>query len=60
MNTNDDFDVNTVPMNFHLVVKDAGATVVSAEDVEKCSGASREEWRSGIQSERQSLGDYDV
>ena len=56
----DDFDVTTVPMNFHLVVKDAGATVVSAKDVEKSSGASREEWRVAIQSEMQSLREHDV
>ena len=29
----DDFDVNKVPMTFHPVVKDAGATLVSAKDV---------------------------
>ena len=47
-NESDDFDVNAAPMTFHSVVKDAGATVVSARDVEKSSGASREEWRSAI------------
>ena len=52
----DDFDVNT----FHPVVKDAGATIVSAKDVEKSSGASREEWRSSIQSEMQCLREHDV
>ena len=40
----DDFDVVT----FHPVVKNAGATIVSAKDVEKSSGARREEWRSAI------------
>ena len=39
----DDFDVTTVSKTFYPVVKDAGATVVSAKDVEKFSGASREE-----------------
>ena len=56
----DDFDVTSVPMTFHPVVKDAGATVVSAKDVEKSSGASREEWRVAIQSEMQSLREHDV
>ena len=56
----DDFDVTTVPMTFHPVVKDAGTTVVSAKDVEKSSGAIREEWRVAIQSEMQSLREHDV
>ena len=52
-NESDDFDVNAAPMTFHSVMKDAGATVVSARDVEKSSGASREEWRSAIPSLRE-------
>ena len=56
----DDFDVTTVPMTFHPVVRDAGATVVSAKDVEKSSGAFREEWKVAIQSEIQSLREHDV
>ena len=55
----DDFDVTTVPMTFHPVVKDAGATGVSAKDVEKSSGASRE-GRVAIESEMQSLREHDV
>ena len=31
----DDFDVSRVPKTFHPAVKDAGATIVSAKDVEK-------------------------
>ena len=56
----DDFDVTTVPMTFHPVVKDAGATVASAKDVEKSPGASREEWRVAIQSEMHSHREHDV
>ena len=56
----DDFDVNTVPMTFHPVVKDAGANTVSAKDVEKSSGALREERRSAIHHEIQSLREHDV
>ena len=39
----DGFDVNTVTMTFHSVVKDAGATIVSAKDVEKSFGAFRDD-----------------
>ena len=56
----DDFDVNTVPMTFHPVVKDAGATIVSAKDVEKSSRALREEWRLAIHHAMQSLKEHDV
>ena len=52
--------MSTVPITFHHVVIDAGATVVSAKDVEKSSGAPRKEWRSGIQSDMQSLREHDV
>ena len=51
----DDFDVNTVQLTFHPVVKDAGATMVSAMDVEKSFGELCEEWRLAIQNEMQSL-----
>ena len=56
----DDFDVNTVPMTFHPVVKDAGATIVSAKDVEKSSRSLREEWRLAIHHAMQSLKEHDV
>ena len=47
-------DVNTVPMTFLPVVKDAVSTLLSAKDVDNSCGASREEWRSGS-SERNAV-----
>ena len=52
--------MNTVPMTFLPVVKDAGSTLLSAKDVDNSCGASREEWRSAVQSEMQSFSEHDV
>ena len=52
---NNNFDVNTAPMTFRPVVKDAGTTIVRVKDVEKFPGAPREEWRSAVQSQTQSV-----
>ena len=57
---NNDFDVNTAPMTFRPVVKDAGTTIVRVKDVEQSPGTPREEWRSAIQSQTQSLCEHDV
>ena len=57
---NNDFDVNTAPMTFRPIVKDAGATIVRVKDVEKSPGTPREQWRSAIQSQTRALCEHDV
>ena len=56
----DDFDVNTVPLTVHLVLRDSETTVMDATDVETSFGDLCEKWRLAIQNEMQSLREHNT